>query len=335
MVTARQVVFPALHEVAVEEAAIDDERLPAGAVLVKAHCTLISAGTEGAKLIGLQKVDLPFRPGYAAVGEVLEVGAGVTDVAEGGLVFTYGNHASHHIAPAGQPRARVPKGLAPEQAVFTRMAAVAITALRVSEAEPGDTVAVIGLGTVGNFACQLFRLAGCYVIAIDVSARRLEIARECGADFVVNPNDVDLKAAVDEITHGKGTAATVEAAGNPALAIPACEITGKLGEVIWVGSPRGEHQGDYTELLNKVHLWGNGCLTFKGAHEWRYPRLPREGSKHSIQRNCRQILRWLSEGRLVTGPMHTHTIKPEEAAEAYRGLWEEKDEYLGVVIDWT
>ena len=70
--------------------------------------------------------------------------------------------------------------------------------------------------------------------------------------------------------------------------------------MILLGSPRGEHQADVTELLNYVHLWPKGCVTLKGAHEWRYPRVRDNAGyvKHSIERNLEILLRLIAEERL-------------------------------------
>jgi threonine dehydrogenase-like Zn-dependent dehydrogenase len=129
----------------------------------------------------------------------------------------------------------------------------------------------------------------------------------------------------------------VEATGAPAVAEKAAQFAAKLGEVVLVGSPRGQHMGDITTLLNCIHLWGNGCVTFKGAHEWRYPvdRDPNGHAKHSIMRNVEILLGLIAEGRLHVKELLTHVLPPTECAKAYEGLRDKKDEYLGVLFDWT
>jgi len=104
-----------------------------------------------------------------------------------------------------------------------------------------------------------------------------------------------------------------------------------------VYSPRGEYTGDITALLNQIHLWQNGCVTFKGAHEWRYriPRDPGGHTKHSLERNVDILLALIAEGRLQVEPLLTHVLPPSECGAAYAGLRDRKDEYLGVVFDWT
>ena len=97
-----------------------------------------------------------------------------------------------------------------------------------------------------------------------------------------------------------------------------------------------------TQVLNCVHLWGNGCLTFKGAHEWRFPiraggdgRRGDTSPKHSIERNTMIAFQLMGEGRLRYRPLRTHLLPPQQAREAYSGLRDRKDAFVGVVFDWT
>jgi threonine dehydrogenase-like Zn-dependent dehydrogenase len=333
---ARQIVFTAPQVVELQQVDFQCSALGASDVAIRTHYSLISPGTELACLRGTESwAPLPFAPGYAAVGEVLAVGREVSDWAPGDVVFTYSRHASPTLARTLV--ARVPAGLDLRRVCFARLAAVAMTALRVSDAELGDRVAVIGLGLVGNLAAQLFRLAGCEVIGIDLSEKRCQVAASCGVRQVIA---APLTAAIEQVrdlTAGDMCQTVVEATGLPAVACRAPELAGKLGEVVFLGSPRGDYAANVTDLLNRVHLWGNGCVTLKGAHEWRYPvrRDPAGQSKHSIERNVEIVLGLIAEGRLIVDPLLTHVLPPHECSHAYAGLRERPDEFLGVLFDWT
>ncbi len=327
---AQQLVITEVGHIGLEP--YDPGRPGPGEVLYRSLVTLISTGTEGARFSGLQPTAFPFAPGYAAVGEVLEVGSQVTDVAPGDRIFTYGNHAS--IARTKTLYAKLPDGLAPERAVFARLANVALTAIRVSDVALGDSVAVIGLGLVGNCCAQLFELAGAEVMGLDLSPRRRAIAAACGIRQVLEPGDDGGVAAVLGATGGEGARCTVEAVGIPALVMTACQMTGRRGEVILLGSPRGACVTDVTPLLDQVHLWGNGCVTLKGAHEWRFPAKPSDGVRWSLLGGCRFLLQQIAAGRLRTEPLLTHTVSPHDAPDIYPSLGR-KDEHLGIVFDWS
>jgi len=325
----------------VEVAEVDSGFLPLGGhdLLIQTRYSLISAGTELACLSGVEGwFGFPGTPGYAAVGEVVAMGAQVSDWSIGDIVYCMGGHSQYQCLDRSNPRAlcvKVPAGMDQPQAVFTRMVCVAFTALRVSNIELGDYVAVIGLGLVGNFAAQLAGLQGGRVIGLDLSARRVELARACGIDHALMMNPATVEDDVADISGGAGVTTLIEATGNPRALPPALPLVGRFGEVILLGTPRGAYETDLTEVLRHVHLDGLGNLTFKGAHEWRYP-VPRDAFvKHSIQRNAELTLELIRDGRLRVAPLHTHTLKPELAEEAYMGLKHKRDDYIGVVFDWT
>lgn len=305
-------------------------------VAIETEYSVLSAGTELAVLRGTEAwAPLPFGPGYGAVGQVIGAGAAVRNAAVGDRLLCYTPHATHAISDG--PPYRLPDGLDPKRAVFARTGAVAMTARRVSDAELGDYVAVLGLGLVGNLAAQLFKLSGCAVIGIDPSASRRAIAADCGIDHVLAPNDGTTREAVADITRGEMCASVVEATGIPPVAEGAFDLARPLGDLVLLGSPRGECQGDITGLLNHTHLWNQGCVTVKGAHEWRYPipRDPQHHAKHSIERNIEILFRSMADGRLNVDSLRTHVMSPSQCAKAYAGVRDEPDSYLGVVFDWT
>lgn len=308
---------------------IQAKELADNEILLKTEYSLISPGTELSIYKGMESwAPLPFNPGYAAVGRVEALGKAVGSVSVGDMILSYSQHCEYSIISDKSIFVKLPEDCDNKEATFTRLAAISITALRVSNIELGDKVAVFGMGLVGNLAAQLFREAGAEVTGIDICEKRLKIAKECGIKNVLNP---EMENSEEKFS---GFNATVEATGNPAIALKALRAAGKSGETILLGSPRGEYQADMTELLNQVHLWNNGCVTLKGAHEWRCPKKPTEGTKHSIERNCEIILRIIAEKKLAIKPLLTHTFSPKDAQEAYQGLLNEKDNFLGVVFDW-
>lgn len=76
-------------------------------------------------------------------------------------------------------------------------------------------------------------------------------------------------------------------------------------------------------------------MTFKGAHEWRFPVARDPYVKHSIERNSKIAMELIRSGALQVAPLLTHTLSPEQAASAYHGLKTSKNEFIGVVFDWT
>ncbi len=317
-----------LRRVPTSEVALDPEP-----TLIETEFSVVSPGTELACLSGKESwAPLPFFPGYGSVGRVVRMGQGAKGLSLGQRVFTYGPHARYGAVQALS--VPLPEGIDAARATFARIGAVAMTALRVAEIGLGDVVAVFGLGPVGNLAAQLFALSGCRVIGIDLSEKRRELARQCGIPHLLAPGE-GLREAVAELTGGRMCRTVVEATGVPAVAPTAITLAGKSGELILLGSPRGACQADLTPFLNRIHLWGEGCVTVKGAHEWRFPIQEGDHVRHSMERNVRILLDLIAEEKLRIAPLLTHLLSPADCQTAYDGLQREKDLYLGVVFDWS
>ncbi len=329
-----KIVFTAPWQVEVQRERLTAPELSANQVWLKKRYTLISAGTELACLSGGESwFSMPSVPGYAAVSEIVETGPQAEGFKAGDIVFHYGNHSLYEVTTTGGVFLKVPAGLELSWVPFTRMATVAMTSIRASRIELGDMVAVTGLGLVGNMASQLAGLQGAAVIGVDLSARRLDIAKQCGLRYAL-PGGSDVRENIAEITQGHGVSTLIEATGVPQVAVEAVSWVAKYGEVILLGSPRGTYLTDVTDLLNYVHLDGRGCITFKGAHEWRYPVAPDPFVKHSLVRNSEIVFRLMLENRLHIQPLISHVLAPDEAPAAYEGLRGKKDEYHGVLFNW-
>jgi len=308
-------------------------------VLVKNRYSLISAGTELACLGGLESwFPLPRTPGYGAVGEAIAVGSGVAGVKKGDPVYTFGPHAEHFKADTVSDDfslcVRIPDGLDAQQAVFTRMASIAMAGLRTSRIELGDWVGVTGLGQVGNLAAQLAQLQGGRVIALDVSEGRLRLAAACGIESPVRVDPKTVREKIMTQTDGAGLSTLIEATGRSAVVQECLPLMARYGEVVLLGSPREPFETDLTDVLNYVHLINRGCVELKGAHEWRYPTRPDPFVKHCIERNAKILFDLIAKGRLRVGPLCTHVLCPEDAAQAYEGLQKHPDDFVGVVFDW-
>lgn len=314
---------------------LEYDGLKPGELLVETEYTVVSAGTELAIYKGLESwAPLPFVPGYASVGVVLETASDVTTFVPGDRVFTYGSHASVNIIRQGlvvKPPADLDVKLVP---LVARMGQVAFTAVRVSRPELGDFVAVQGLGLVGNLAAQLFTLSGCRVIGIDVSPLRLDAAKACGIDYVVNSSFENPAEAIKKITSGEMSQVVVEATGIPALAGTAAEMAAQNGQVVLLGTPRGAYSANPVDLLMKVHL-ASSAVTLKGAHEWIYPLKKGAGVKHSMERNVEQLLSLAASGKLHARQLVSHVVSPDCVPDIYNELCKRSEHYFGVVVNWT
>lgn len=334
----KQIVFtaPWKVELLVDELSYNPPVLQPGQALVKKRYTLISPGTELACLSGGEGwFSMPGIPGYAAVSEVVALGEETAGIAVGDLIFHYGKHCLYEVVPTSGVFLKAPANMDLRLIPFTRLATVAMTAIRVSQIELGDTIAVTGLGLVGNMASQLAKLQGANVIGIDLSEARLKLAGQCGLYLGLSAADGDVVSQIRKATSGVGVSTLIEATGVPKVAVDSLPMIAQFGELIFLGSPRGEYTVNVTDVFNYSHLIGKGAITFKGAHEWRYPLEPDNYVKHSLVRNSNVVLELIRSNRLVIEPLISHIMKPEEAAVAYEGLRLHKDRYHGVLFDWS
>jgi S-(hydroxymethyl)glutathione dehydrogenase/alcohol dehydrogenase len=117
-------------------------------------------------------------------------------------------------------------------AVTTGIGAVINTA----KVEAGARVIVIGCGGVGLSVLQGARLAAAHpIVAVDREPEKLEAARRFGATHTINSAEVDLSAAVAEITNGRGFDYSFEAIGLPSTTEDAIASIGKGGTAVLVG----------------------------------------------------------------------------------------------------
>ncbi len=127
-----------------------------------------------------------------------------------------GSYAEFVAAPWEQVH-RLPDKVGFLEGAFTEPVSCVIHSAKAMDAAIGSSVAVIGCG-LGILHAALARLRGCApVIVIGSNAKRLEIAKKMGADFVINPKEVsDVVAEVKKLTHGRGADYVIEAVGKTA-----------------------------------------------------------------------------------------------------------------------
>jgi threonine dehydrogenase-like Zn-dependent dehydrogenase len=302
---------------------------------VKTAYTVISPGTELDCLSGKERswFHFPQQLGYTAVGEVVVAGEQASDYSSGDMVLAAISHASHGVVDADWTRGKVPAGCDPRDAVWALIASISIVGLRASSAELGDTAVVLGQGLIGNFAAQLLRAQGARVIAVDRLPARLEVAKKCGIEHVVDASSRDAAEAVKDLTGGVGAEVVVEATGSAAAALQAIDMAARNGEMVLLGTPRGGHEADVAPLLRAVHR-ASPNLTIKGAHGGSLPSVPTPFVKHSTQRNVAILLDMIERGDLHLEPLITRMARPDEAAEVYAELRDHPEKALGVMFDW-
>lgn len=341
----------------------------AGQVLVETRNTLISAGTERmlvefgrSSLFGkaraqpdkvkqvLQKLqsdgvlptieavtsrlDEPLPLGYCNAGVVVEVGRGVTHFRAGDRVASNGPHAELCAIPLNLC-AKIPDAVSFEHAAFTPLAAIAIQAIRLARPELGERVVVYGLGLIGLVAVQLLRAAGCEVLGVDLSERRLELAEKFGAD-VVHPAADPVRAAATW-TDGRGVDAVIIAASasTDEIVHTSAQICRKRGRIVLVGvvGLNLRRADFYDKELSFQVSCSYGPGRYDPVYEEAGVDYPIGFVRFTEQRNFETVLQLAASGKLQLGPLVTHRFALDDVPRAYE-LVRTSPDALGVVLDY-
>jgi threonine dehydrogenase-like Zn-dependent dehydrogenase len=102
------------------------------------------------------------------------------------------------------------------------------------------------------------------------------------------------------------------------------------GTVVVLGSPRGRAQN--VDFYSDVH---RRSLKVVGAHDSGVGQEIRERFTWTNSRMVPALIDWVARGKVPVDDLITHRVKPERLPEMYQGLLEDKEQYLGVVLDWS
>ena len=344
----KRVLVPDKNQVLLEEIEIPD-RPGAGEVMVETEATFISAGTELANYTALTQdvyvegawCEYPWPSGYANVGRVIALGAGVEGFAVGDRVFSFGKHQQVHFVTHGGPGlgasaagsllVKVPEALDAAVAAACRMPLVAMSSLSNTRWRLNDTVGVWGLGMVGNMAAQLFQLAGCRVVGFDPAAFRRDLAQAVGIGAVASPEPAEVLAQLSTLGADDGLDIAVDAVGESAILAQIYQYVRRFGQMTLLGSPRREHVADMNPLLSNIHWSG---IKLRGSLEWLIPLTPQTAIDESTSHNLETVLDLVARDRLQIEPLISHRLPPQQIERAYQGLLNDKEQYSGVALIW-
>jgi predicted dehydrogenase/threonine dehydrogenase-like Zn-dependent dehydrogenase len=282
------------------------------------------------------KLDQPLSMGYCNVGEVVEVGAGVSGFAVGDRVASNGKHAEMVAVPVNLC-ARVPDAVADEAAAFTVLGAIALQGIRLAQPTLGETVVVTGLGLIGLVTVQLLRAQGCRVLGLDFDADRLALAQRFGAEVVNLKSGVDPVAAAMVFSRGRGVDAVILTASTQSSepVHQAALMCRKRGRIVLVGVTGLElSRADFFE---KELTFQVSCSYGPGRYDANYEDkgldYPVGFVRWTEQRNFEAVLDMLAEGRLDVAPLVSHRYPIDNAQSAYAVVGGSEPS-LGIVLQY-
>ncbi len=341
----RAVTFQAPEDVRVQEVP-EPELESRGDAIVSIEASGI-CGSDLHIYHGRVKIEPGFTIGHEFVGTVIAVGDDVTRVAVGDRVLgcfhtacgtcffclrgvyqkcdqarvfghgatlgsLQGTQAERALVPmANMTLRRVPEGLSDDIALFAGdVLGTGYHAASEADVRPGDSVAVLGLGPVGLCAAQSAIAAGAgQVFAIDSVQQRLDVAKGFGA-IPVHLTEESPRDVVRGATDGRGVDAAIDAVGHPEALDLAIRLARKAGTVVAIGV--------YAEPC-QVHM---GLVWIKG--------LTIRGGQANVIGHVDRVLAMLAAGTVDPGPLVTHHMSLDDAAEGY-GVYD-RHEALKIVL---
>ena len=188
--------------------------------------------------------DFPFIPGSEVAGTISEVGEGVSHLQKGQRVIAVNNLGGYaeKMTVSARQVMPLPEGIpSTEAAALVTAHATAHHALKQrANLSAGETLVVTGAaGGTGLAAVQIGKALGANVIAVCSTEEKLALAKENGADILINYQEQDLKETLKEITQGRGADVVYECVGGDAF--DACSRSMAWGgRLLVVGFASGE-----------------------------------------------------------------------------------------------
>ncbi|MEO8355256.1 MAG: zinc-binding dehydrogenase [Chloroflexota bacterium] len=268
--------------------------------------------------------------GYEEVGEVIEVSPDITSLKVGDIVYGTWGHRTHHILHEDYASQRVkPAGLDPILAIYSHLGPIALNGILDANIHVGETVAVFGLGVLGQVIAQLAKLNGARVLGVDMIEKRLQLAKELGSiEDGFNPRDGSPAEKIKALTNGRGADVTIEVSGNARALNEAIRATAYSACVVVLGFFQGEAQGlSLGEEFhhNRIQLVCSQISNVNPALSYRWDRI----------RLIHTIMDLQAKGSLNLRPIITHVIPFEQAAQGFQILDETPDQALQVVLDFS
>src|SRR5579864_5761952 len=293
------------------------------------------------------RLDQPQSPGYSSAGTVLEIGEGITDLQPGDRVACAGAGIAVHAEVACVPRllvARIPSReihdeVTFDEAGFATLGAVALHGIRTAEAKLGETVAVIGLGLLGQLTVQLLKAAGCQVFGMDIAPDRTDLARQMGAGAVATSVS-DFRDLCSQSTGGAGVDSvliTAETSSSEPVSL-AGAIARDRAIVVAVGTVGIdiERKTYYEKELDFRISRSYGPGRYDAAYEQKGRDYPIGYVRWTETRNMESFLRFVSERKINVLPLITHRFPVERAKNAYEVITGKTGErFLGVVLHYS
>lgn len=248
-------------------------------------------------------------------GKGMELGKGMKFIN-----FKDGNMAEYfHVNEADSNMALIPESISDEVAIHaSETMEVGYAAAANGNIPLGGTVAVFAQGPIGLMATAMSKCAGAgLVIAVESDPYRQKLAKEFGADIVVDFTKTDAVGVILKLTKGAGVDTAIEALGNNATFESCVKVTKPGGTISIAG---WFIHGDYINIPRVEYGNGIGDKTIIGSF------VP--GGRLVLER----ILRMIETGRIDPSKLTTHKFSFDEAEKAFDLMYTKKDNVIKPIV---
>lgn len=183
-------------------------------------------------------------------------------------------------------------------ALATDVGGTLYTACRDLKLNGSKTVAIFGVGPMGNGGVLMAKGFGATVIAVDVNEERLQLAKELGADYTINPKKEDSIAWIKELSGGKGVDAAINTAGGDSIVGDALNAVKARGTVALVAESDEAMIHPSAQFIRKL-VCMRGCWYFNRS-DWN------------------EISDFIVRKKIPLEKIASHTYHLDQAEEAFR-----------------
>ncbi len=292
-----------------------------------------------------ERISMPFPLGYSVAGEVIAVGKDVKDFKVGDRVACAGAEYAYHAEVVSVPEnmcVKVPSNVDLQEAAFVAMGAIAIHGVRNADVSFGETVAVIGLGLLGLITVQILKAAGCKVIGIDINDRKVNLAKELGADYAFNRKTFGSRIVdgILNVTNGIGVDAVIITAATKSN--DPINLAGKIARdrarIVVVGDvgTKFDRETYYKKELQLIVSRSYGPGRYDPLYEVSGIDYPIGYVRWTLRRNMEEFVRLLSEKKISMKKIITHVYSVDKAPEAYEMMLKGSSDkpIIGVVFSY-
>lgn len=280
--------------------------------------------------------------GYSVAGIVTEVGADITGFKPGDLVSAGGAGIASHAEYVTVPKnlvVKIPEGLSLSIASMGTVGSIALHGVRRTSLSLNEYGVVVGVGLMGLLAVQMLKASGVKVACTDINSDRLALAKELGADKVINSMEEDPVQAVLNWTNGYGADAVLFTAATHAdeplsQSFKMCRKKGKV-VLLGVSGMNINREDIYKKEIDFCISTSYGPGRYDDNYEskgWDYPYAYVRWTEN---RNIYSFLEMVRDGMINVDKMHPIIYPFEKAAEAFQGIKTDPGHHVITILEYN